>query len=140
MDIEQPSNNSSQSTFPPYDRPPVNRGLVIALVVVILSFCLGYGIGQKGLVYVPKEFKIVNQAQQPKVVDYQLLWDTINILNDKYIEKAVDPQKILYGAIKGAVAATGDPYTDFFEPQDLPNFKTDLKGSFGGIGSEIGKY
>ena len=35
--------------------------------------------------------------------------------------------------------AAGDPYTSFFEPKELETFKTDLQGSFDGIGAEIGK-
>jgi carboxyl-terminal processing protease len=39
----------------------------------------------------------------------------------------------------GAVASVGDPYTEFFEPKDLESFRSDLKGSFDGIGAEISK-
>lgn len=133
MEFEQQQNVPE----PPQNRP--SKWVIGALILIIASYALGYQTGKKGFIYQPKEFKVVNQQNQPKTVDYQLLWDAINIVNDKYIDKPVDQQKILYGAVKGAVQATGDPYTDFFEPKDLQNFKTDLAGSFGGIGAEIGK-
>jgi carboxyl-terminal processing protease len=44
----------------------------------------------------------------------------------------------LYGSISGAVSSLGDPYTTFLPPKELTNFKTQLKGSFGGIGAEVG--
>lgn len=112
---------------------------IVALAVVVVSFRSGYYFGNQGFVFEPSEFKIVNQKDSPGIVDYSLLWKTIDVLNEKYIEKPVDPQKTLYGAIKGAVAASGDQYTEFFEPKDLESFKTELKGSFDGIGAEIGK-
>jgi carboxyl-terminal processing protease len=111
--------------------------LFIALLAI--SYRVGFAAGKKGLVFEPKTFKVISQQEQPKVVDYNLLWDAINILDTKYIDKPVNPQKVLYGAIRGAVASTGDPYTDFFEPKALQSFKTDLKGSFDGIGAEISK-
>ena len=133
---------NSQPHHPAVSKSPVKKRLFFSLGVLILvaaAYAAGFKMGNKGLVFVPKEFKVVNQADQPKVVDYDLLWKAIDILNTKYIDKPVDPQKVLYGAIRGAVASTGDPYTDFFEPKDLQSFKTDLKGSFDGIGAEIGK-
>src|SRR5258708_17330465 len=45
----------------------------------------------------------------------------------------------MYGAVQGLVAATGDPYTSFFTPDDAKKFQEQLQGSFSGIGAEIGK-
>ncbi|MEN9604428.1 MAG: carboxy-terminal-processing protease, carboxyl-terminal processing protease [Candidatus Parcubacteria bacterium] len=45
----------------------------------------------------------------------------------------------LYGAIKGMVEAEGDPYTTFFSPQEAKGFETEIKGSFDGVGMEVGK-
>jgi carboxyl-terminal processing protease len=119
------------------------KHVVIALIVVLLtsfaSFRTGLSMGNKGFKYEPKEFKIVNQKDQSQTVDYNLLWDAIKVVNDKYIEKPVDQQKVLYGAIRGAVSAAGDEYTTFFDPEELSDFRTELKGSFSGIGAEIGK-
>ena len=46
---------------------------------------------------------------------------------------------MVYGMTKGMTAALGDPYTVFFEPEKAKQFQEDLKGSFSGIGAEIGK-
>lgn len=115
--------------------------IIIILFVIATgsSFRSGMALGSKGFAYDAKEFKIVNQEDQPKEVNYKLLWDAIRVVNDKYIEKPIDQQKILYGAVRGAVAAAGDQYTSFFDPEELESFRTDLKGSFDGIGAEIGK-
>ena len=48
-------------------------------------------------------------------------------------------EKRLYGAIKGMVDAEGDPYTTFFVPSEASTFETEIKGSFEGVGMEVGK-
>ncbi len=112
---------------------------VSVLLIVLISYAAGYQAGRKGFIFIPKTFQVINQNQAPAAVDYSLLWDAINVLNQKYIDRPIDQQKILYGAVKGAVDAVGDPYTTFFRPKDLQNFETGLQGSFGGIGAEVGE-
>ncbi|QQS20721.1 MAG: S41 family peptidase [Candidatus Moraniibacteriota bacterium] len=50
----------------------------------------------------------------------------------------LDSTKLVYGAIKGMLAATDDPYTTFFDPEENKIFEEDLSGTFEGIGAEIG--
>ena len=109
------------------------------LLLIIIAYSLGYQSGRKGFIFNPKSFQVINQNEAPASVDYNLLWEAIKTLNEKYIDKPLDQQKILYGAVKGAIDSVGDPYTAFFQPKDLQNFQTQLKGSFSGIGAEVGK-
>lgn len=115
---------------------------LITIVIILLiagAYKFGYTQGKSGYVFQPSTFKVINQKDQPGVADYNLLWDTIAKLKASHIEKPTDDQKILYGAVKGAVESVGDPYTTFFTPEELKSFETDLSGSFEGIGAEIGK-
>ena len=114
------------------------KGIAVLLLVVI-SYYVGYQAGHKGFIFNPKTFQVISQNDAPATVDYSLLWKAIDVLNQQYIDKPIDQQKILYGAVSGAVAALGDPYTTFFPPQQLTDFKTQLAGSFGGIGAEVGE-
>lgn len=139
-----PSGNQDQNLTPPQiirGKQQSKLGAKFALLVVIvgLAYWQGYKHGRSGVVFEPKEFKIVNQKDVIQTVDYQLLWDAVKAVQDKYIEKPPTPDKILYGAVKGAVESFGDPYTAFFEPTLLQSFKSDLAGEFDGIGAEIGK-
>lgn len=122
-------------------RKPRSKFFWIGLVILLVagSFRFGYVQGRSGTTFDAKSFKIINKTNGETTVDYSLLWDAMRVLNEKYIDKPVDEQKLLYGAVKGAVSATGDQYTEFFTPEELQSFKTDLKGSFDGIGAEIGK-
>lgn len=43
-----------------------------------------------------------------------------------------------YGMISGYVASYKDPYTVFFPPKEAKNFAENVKGSFGGVGMNVG--
>lgn len=139
MDFEE-NLNSGQVPVPP---KPLKRGYfakaVSVLLIAAIFYYVGYQNGHRGFVFDPKSFKVINQNEVPGIVDYSLLWEAIKVLNEKYIEKPADQQKILYGAVKGAVDSVGDPYTTFLPPKELEDFHTQLKGSFSGIGAEVGK-
>lgn len=112
--------------------------VAVLLAISVGSFFGGLNMGKKGFVYSGHDFQIVNQNNQTHVVDYNLLWQVLDTLNQKYIDKPIDQQKALYGAVEGAVSSLGDPYTVFFDPQQYNDFKTQLAGSFEGIGAEVG--
>ncbi len=112
--------------------------IVLLVALTIGSYFQGMKMGARGYVFDGKNFTVVNQNSGPKNVDYSLLWQTLEELNQKYIDKPIDQQKVLFGAVQGAVAAVGDPYTAFFDPKQYSDFKTELGGSFEGIGAEVG--
>ncbi|GAC1414233.1 MAG: hypothetical protein NVSMB66_7290 [Candidatus Doudnabacteria bacterium] len=112
--------------------------IVLLLLLSAGTFFSGMKLGARGYFYNGNDYKIVNQNDAPKNVNYDLLWQALDVINNKYIDKPVDQQKVLYGAIAGAVGAVGDPYTSFFDPKQYSDFKTELGGSFEGIGAEVG--
>ncbi len=136
-DIEIPSQPQRNNWFN-YFKPTVV--FILVLLVLFGVFRLGYNIGQSGLSFSVREFKLVNKNNPNQEVDYSLLWQALDVVGRKYIDKdQIDQKKVLYGAISGAVKAAGDEYTEFFDPETLAAFKTELKGTFSGIGAEIGK-
>ena len=73
--------------------------------------------------------------------DFDQFWKAWNIINDKYVptkHKAVSNQEKVWGAIGGLANSLGDPYTYFMPPQEKSLFEQDVKGSFGGVGMQIG--
>jgi carboxyl-terminal processing protease len=71
-------------------------------------------------------------------IDFAQFWDVWRDLRASYYEQPLDERELFYGAIRGMVAAAGDPYTTFFEPREAETFLDDLSGEFSGIGAEIG--
>ena len=47
-------------------------------------------------------------------------------------------KELEYGMIKGYVESFKDPYTVFFPPVEAKNFAENVKGSFGGVGMNVG--
>lgn len=72
--------------------------------------------------------------------DLTSFWNIWDMLHTKYpfTEKEPSDQDKVYGAISGLVASYKDPYTMFFPPKEAKLFNEQVKGSFGGIGIEVG--
>lgn len=115
------------------------------LLIALSFFILGWQIGQKDiklqwLNYRPK-ITVSNQYPQnsPRNIDFKLFWDVWDLVSKEYVDKkAVDPQKMYYGAIKGMVNALGDPYTTFLPPEEQKATREELGGSFEGVGIQLG--
>src|SRR5690348_5684162 len=119
----------------------VNLSVVL---LVLLSFVIGWQAGHKDYTLSWKNYQpslSINGQQPPKNVniDFSLFWQTWDLLNKEYVDKkALDPQKMYYGAIQGMVASLGDPYTVFLPPSSQQSVKEQLGGSFEGVGMELG--
>lgn len=113
-------------------------------LVVILAFLLGWQLGHKDVMIGWANYKptvsIINREVPKNInVDFKLFWDTWDLLSKTYIDKkALDVQKMFYGAISGMVAALGDPYTVFLPPEQQQSTKEELNGSFDGVGIQLG--
>lgn len=117
----------------------------ITIIVALATFVLGWQLGHTDLRlqwenYTPS-IKVKNE-QPPKEaadIDFKLFWDTWNRVSTEYVDKkAIDPQKMYYGAIKGMVSAVGDPYTAFLPPEAQKSSQEELGGSFEGVGLQLG--
>jgi carboxyl-terminal processing protease len=114
------------------------------IIVAFLTFVVGWQLGHFDLKvqwdnYKP-EFNISNQQppSSKKDIDFKLFWDTWDLVSREYVDKkAIDPQKMYYGAIQGMVAAVGDPYTVFLPPEQQKATQEDLGGSFEGVGIQL---
>lgn len=114
------------------------------ILIVLIAFLLGWQLGHKDVLFSWQNFKptiSVLDKEPPKNinVNFKLFWDTWDLISREYIDKkALDPQKMFYGAISGMVSSLGDPYTVFLPPDAQKSTKEDLGGSFEGVGIELG--
>ncbi|MCL5435642.1 MAG: S41 family peptidase, partial [Patescibacteria group bacterium] len=104
------------------------------------AFVGGYFFARAGYELQVAPLKVINlnQDKGPQILDWQILWNAMDTINKKYVDRPIDQQSLLYGAVSGMVASLGDPYTVFFTPAKSQEFQQDLKGEFSGIGAEIG--
>ncbi len=111
-----------------------------SIIIGILLFLSGtyFGISHR-----PEIEKVIGISNKETAVttdaDFNAFWKVWNTLNEKsiYAKKVTDQERV-WGAASGLAASLGDPYTVFFPPEENKLFNDTIKGSFGGIGAEIG--
>lgn len=87
----------------------------------------------------PKELFVNTEENKPDKVDFDIFWKAWDRVDKKYVDESkLDPQTMVYGAIKGMVGSLGDPYSSFMDPEESKEFNEDMEGSFEGIGAELG--
>lgn len=118
------------------------KKLVIAvggLVLLAAVYFLGVTQGYYGKITANNYAAVFRQELQHKQLgstDFKLFWDVADKLRQDYFG-AVNAQDMLYGSIKGLVAALDDPYTIFADPTENKEFFDSLNGSYEGVGVEL---
>jgi carboxyl-terminal processing protease len=106
---------------------------IIGLVLIALSFVGGFYYHE----YIFQEY--YKAAYSIDQIDFSLLkkaWDQVS--TDYVDQDKIDKTKMTYGAVAGMVEAIGDPYTEFFNPEEAKKLEEDISGSFEGIGLQLG--
>lgn len=112
---------------------PKNLGL---LIIVIVVFGAGVAVG-RGNIHVLGTKSIPVNSSLSNQLDYSSVNQVYKILKTDF-DGSLDQTKLIDGAKQGLVAATGDPYTEYFNPKDAKAFNDELTGSITGIGAELG--
>ena len=123
---------------------PLFNFFIQFIFVAIVFFAFGFIVGQKRIEFNKSGFIpqiTVTNKLPPKEqnVDFSLFWKVFETLPEKYVDKsAIEDKKLLYGAIWGLVRSLGDPYTAFLDPKQNDAIKSELAGSYEGVGIQIG--
>lgn len=129
------------------NRKLFNRFSIFLLLIFLVAFSYwaGFNSGENNAGSVEKKLPIektviINkEGTESNILDFSLFWRVWDLLKEKYVDTdKLDAQKLFYGAIKGMLAATGDPYTNFLDPEENKAFQEEIQGSFEGIGAEVG--
>ena len=100
----------------------------IIIVIAILSFSIGTQVDQTA----------ASASSNNAEIDFTSFWTVWNKVNKKFVDRPLNQRTLLYGAIKGMVEATDDPYSQFLTPEETKVFTSQIEGKFEGIGAEIG--
>jgi len=130
---EAAASSTTRATAKGQDEAPASstkKKLTIFLFIVLIftGFGLGFYFGKTQCAICP-----------PEDIDFSLFWEAWKKLEEKYADKEkFNVQEMIYGAISGMVKSLDDPYTVFLTPEDTKRFIEDVKGTFEGVGMEIG--
>lgn len=115
------------------------------ILAVVIAGLIGYVIGVTKINIDVRNFKpnIEVSSKEPPAsqmnADFSQFWQVLDKIEGSYYDKkAIDPQKIINGAISGMVESLDDPYTVYLPPTQNDDFKNGLAGKFEGIGAELG--
>ncbi|MFA5207801.1 MAG: S41 family peptidase [Candidatus Paceibacterota bacterium] len=112
--------------------PNFNKNIV-GLILIAISFVAGFYYHE---FIFQQYYKAAYSFDQ---IDFSLLKKVWDQVSTDYVDPSkIDKTKMTYGAIAGMVEAIGDPYTEFFNPEEAKKLEEDLAGSFEGIGLQIG--
>ena len=115
-------------------------GVLVAILIFSgSSYYLGFNKGRAETRNI--NISGLNGGETPSGVNanFNIFWQAWSELKAKHINgKTTEERKFVEGAIKGIAGSLDDPYTTYFNPADSKKFGDDVKGSFGGIGAEIG--
>ncbi|MFA6158077.1 MAG: S41 family peptidase [Candidatus Paceibacterota bacterium] len=125
-----------------------SKRIVSAAVLVVLvgaSYFAGFKFGVRSVPAESLVQNVINKDGKMDSVDFATFWKAWKILDDKFSSNSTSSTSTLassqdrvWGAIKGMTESLGDPYTVFFPPAEAEIFKSEIAGSFSGVGMEVG--
>ena len=103
-------------------------------IIFISGFLLGSGMGSS---------VHADTSSVASFIDSSLFKTVRSNLDTKFVfwkssSTLPTAKELEYGMIKGYVESYKDPYTVFFPPQEAKSFAENVKGSFGGVGMNVG--
>ncbi|MEI7513032.1 MAG: S41 family peptidase [bacterium] len=117
---------------------------VAVFVCAGIIFTGGYFVGNRNInetTQVASPQLTNTESSTTEKIDFSPFWKAWKILDTNFVgasstDKNTDQEKV-WGAIAGLASSYGDPYTNFFPPEDLKTFEDDIAGNFEGVGIEI---
>lgn len=123
----------------------MNTSKIRVVLLIIIAGLVGYSIGVNKINIDWKNFQphieVIGKEPPPSLMyaDFSQFWNVLGKIENTYYDKtAINPQKVLDGAISGMVDSLNDPYTVYLPPKLNSDFKQGMAGKFEGIGAELG--
>lgn len=104
--------------------------VLLVLLVAVAGFAAGF---------LTRGFVSGKEAAGSSPDRFALLDEAWSYVEASYLGDKPAENEVAYGAIRGALAELGDPYTVFVEPAARQEERDSLRGNFGGIGAGISR-
>jgi carboxyl-terminal processing protease len=116
--------------------PWIRRANILLVLVVV--FLIGVGFGDNRLsIRLPWDKNLTSSNNNlPATLNYTSVNQVYQALKQNYDGKLTQTE-LLNGIKQGLASAPGDPYTEYFTPQEASQFSDELNNTFSGIGAEL---
>ncbi|NCO23383.1 hypothetical protein COW09_00210 [bacterium (Candidatus Moisslbacteria) CG12_big_fil_rev_8_21_14_0_65_36_11] len=105
------------------------------LIIFILAFAAGFFLERNIFSKIQEKEGFVNYSKN----SFEGLFGQVETyIKKNYIKQPIEEEALYYGALKGLVRSLNDPYSVFFDPQEMSKFLEEMSGEFEGVGMEIG--
>ncbi len=112
---------------------------ICSLCVLTGVFMFGVYVGFSQGPEIGKVTGVKNISNPTTQTDFNPFWKAWNVLKEKSINsKDITDQEKVWGSIQGLADSFRDPYTVFFPPEENKLFNDSIRGTFSGIGAEMG--
>lgn len=114
----------------------MNKRIKIYFAIgIIISLVVGFSISH--LFDFLSFSRSINYFSKPPI-DYNLFWQVWHLAKSRFVKQPVPNRDLFYGSLKGMISGLNDPYSVFFNPEESKKFRSEIKGTFEGVGIEIG--
>lgn len=120
-------------------------GIYVGLLLVLAGFVSGLVVGEQraeaertGAITKGRVAGDAGEYSGIEDIDFNLFWRVWETVQDKYVKQPVEDESLFRGAVAGIVSSLNDPYSVYFDPPTAQEFADELRGTFSGIGAEIG--
>ena len=102
----------------------LKKRLILAFVLLAVLGVSSAGISQ-----------VVAQKAKDLYSQVELFSYVLTTVQSEYVDEKT-PQDLIYGALRGMLSSL-DPHSQFMDPDEYKDLKTETEGKFGGLGIEI---
>ena len=102
----------------------------IVFDIILISLLIG------GILFIDSRHSSVKAGQDSMYQQIEVFTEVLREVEDNYVEQQ-DSQKLIQGAIRGMIQSL-DPHSSFMTKEEYQELMVETKGSFYGIGIEIG--
>lgn len=128
--------NSGQGVGAPNKKRNFTSSFARVLIAVAI-FGVGWATGS-GAISIQQYKPVSRNGGLPDKLDYSSIDTIYKSLKDNF-DGELNEADLLEGLKSGLAKATGDPYTEYLNPEGAEQFNQELDGTFEGIGAQLGK-
>lgn len=130
-----------------YRRPWLAAG--VALILMLATFALGLALGFGWGRSAAQSFGVTQLAgredgaarrqgaRDALYPQFDVYWEAMDLLYRDFYGALPDAQTMTFSAIEGVLGTLDDPNTSFLTPEEAESFRSNMAGSFEGIGTRV---